>query len=168
MPLHHFHTRSSQGCKKPLSEEVRMNSGNAIMRESDVVSKIKRRRLFPSGISRDSRILHGKDYPVRPSRRTGPNPLFVYAGRLLTTNTPVTMKATEVICKGSPCDLHQGVHICYSCQTQFKSALDTFLFNPKRSLFRQRTDKIYQGIHSFKAILYQGRSFVVIKVGHFA
>src|SRR5215471_6315114 len=155
MPLHHFHTRSSQGCKKPLSEEVRMNSGNAIMRESDVVSKIKRRRLFPSGISRDSRILHGKDYPVRPSRRTGPNPLFVYAGRLFATNTPVTMKATEVICKGSPSDLREGVDIGYSCQTQLKSTMAIFLPKPGRSLCRQRADEVYQGIHLFKAILYQ-------------
>src|ERR1700741_4026432 len=29
MPLQYFHTRSSQGRKKPLSKEVRMNSGNA-------------------------------------------------------------------------------------------------------------------------------------------
>ena len=44
--LHHFHTRSSQGRKKSLSEEVRMNSGNAIMRESDAVPKIKQKQAF--------------------------------------------------------------------------------------------------------------------------
>src|SRR5208283_1426763 len=147
MPLHHFHTRSRQGCKKPLSEEVRMYSGNAIMRESDVVPKIKRTRLFPRRISRDSLILYGEDYPVSPSRSTRPNPLFVYASRLLPTNAPVTMKATEVICKGSPCDLRKGVCICYSCQTQLKSTLDTFLLKPERSLVRQRTDEVYQGIY---------------------
>src|SRR5580704_16719856 len=123
MPLHHFHTRSSQSCKKPLSEVVRMNCGNAIMGELDVVPKIKRRRLFPRRITCDSRILYGKDYPVSPSTRTRPNPLFVYAGRLLTTNALVIMKATEVICKGSPCDLREGVHIRYGCQTQLKSTL---------------------------------------------
>ena len=31
------------------------------------------------------------------------------------------MKATEVICKGSPCDLREVVDIRYSCQTQLKS-----------------------------------------------
>src|SRR5208282_5020647 len=37
MPLHHLHTRPRQGCKKPLSGEIRMYSGNAVMSESDIV-----------------------------------------------------------------------------------------------------------------------------------
>src|SRR6476620_824595 len=107
MPLHHVHARLSQGCKKPLSEEVRMSSGNIKMRESDVVPKIRRRRLFPRRKSRDSRLLYREDYPVSPSKRTRSKPLFVYPGRLLTTDTLVTMKATEVICKGSRCGLRE-------------------------------------------------------------
>src|SRR5260221_1798322 len=103
---------------------------------------------------RDSRILYGKDYPVSPSRRTRPDPLFIYASRLLTTDTPVTMKATEMICKGSPRYLREGVHIRRGCQSQLESTLDSFLLKPRRSLFRQRADEVYQSIHQFKAVLY--------------